>query len=72
MEAANRLYDTLNQNEKNLILRFGTVTKEEKENFLIQQECTFKPKINWDSKLYESVDSKTKIARPQSSANSAT
>lgn len=69
-EAANRLYDSLNQNDKNLILRFGTVTKEEKENFLIQQECTFKPKINWDSKHYDSVDSKSKSQRPQSGMNS--
>lgn len=48
VDAVNRLYDTLNQQDKNLILRFGQRTKEEKENQFCKDECTFKPQINQD------------------------
>jgi hypothetical protein len=42
VDATNRLYQVLNQNDKNLILRFG---KKQKETYIAEQ-CTFKPAIN--------------------------
>ena len=44
IDAAGRLYDSLNQHQKNLILRFGKSTLDEKD--YNNEECTFKPKIN--------------------------
>lgn len=38
-----RLYDTLNQHDKNLILKFGKL-RQPKDH--LTEECTFKPKIN--------------------------
>ena len=43
VDATNRLYDTLPQNEKNMILRFG---KKQKEKDFELENCTFKPKTN--------------------------
>lgn len=43
VDATNRLYDTLPQSEKNMILRFG---KKQKEKDFELENCTFKPKTN--------------------------
>lgn len=43
VDATNRLYETLNQHQKNLILRFN---KREKKNDYLMEKCTFKPKTN--------------------------
>lgn len=43
VDATNRLYETLNQHQKNLILRFN---KREKKNDYAMANCTFKPQTN--------------------------
>ena len=43
VDATNRLYETLNQHQKNLILRFN---KKEKKNDYLMENCTFKPQTN--------------------------
>ena len=43
VDATNRLYETLNQHQKNLILRFN---KKDKKNDYQMQNCTFKPQTN--------------------------
>jgi hypothetical protein len=43
VDATNRLYETLNQHQKNLILRFN---KREKKADYAMEKCTFKPQTN--------------------------
>lgn len=66
VDASNRLYTVLNQNDKNLILRFGKKTKES----YIAEQCTFKPVINSQrpgSAALASKRSESKLQRPASS-----
>lgn len=62
VDATTRLYEQLNQKDKNLILRFG---KERKESDYQLAKCTFKPVTNCQNAA-RPVRSKSAVQRPAS------